>query len=66
MYQKALHRVRTDQRVLTPELLAYWLQQLAHSGALAPRIAQTTIQHLPLQRFVKIVIPTFPCKSFRP
>ncbi len=56
MYQKALHRVRTGAD-LSPGFLLYFLRHLAGSGALAPRIAQTTIQHLPLERFREIIVP---------
>ncbi len=42
------------------DLLQYWIRHLAGSAALSPRITQTTIQHLPLERFVEVEIPLPP------
>ncbi len=60
MYQKALHRVRPHGDAISTTLLRYWLEHLALSGRLAPKIAQTTIQHLPLERFEAVEIPLPP------
>lgn len=59
-YQKALHRVRPKEGKIRVELLQYWLEHLAKTGALASKIAQTTIQHLPLERIVQIEVPVPP------
>lgn len=65
MYQKALHRVRPGPAI-SADLLQYWLRHMALSGALAPKIAQTTIQHLPLERFVAVEVPVPPtCEQRR-
>lgn len=60
MYQKALHRVRPNAEAASPHLLRYWLEHLAASGQLAPKIAQTTIQHLPLERIRALDMPLPP------
>jgi len=62
-YQKALHRVRPRSGALSPQLLQYWLWHLALNGDLLSKIAQTTIQHLPLERFVDLTIPVPPFRE---
>jgi len=59
-YQKALHRVRPFKNSVDVSLLQYWIRHLADSGALIGRIAQTTIQHLPLERFRAVSVPIPP------
>lgn len=60
MYQKALHRVRPYGNAFSPSLMGYWFEHLAGSGGLASKIAQTTIQHLPLERIRALELPLPP------
>lgn len=62
-YQKALHRVRPRTTDVSPMLLRYWLEYLAMSGKLVGKIAQTTIQHLPLERFEAVEFPLPPSRE---
>jgi type I restriction enzyme S subunit len=62
-YQKALHRLRPKAGTIRAELLQYWFEHLATTGALASKIAQTTIQHLPLERIVQVEVPVPPARQ---
>jgi len=64
-YQKALHRVRPRCKGVSTALLRYWLEYLAGAGLLVEKIAQTTIQHLPLARFQTISLPLPPAAEQR-
>lgn len=45
-YQKALHRVRVDESVATPNYIAFWFFVAAQSGKLSDFISEVTIAHL--------------------
>ena len=55
MYQKALHRVRCSPSV-SPYFLAYWFRRFTSTRAVASRVSQTTIAHLPLEEMRELVL----------
>ncbi|WP_343732641.1 restriction endonuclease subunit S [Duganella sp.] len=55
-YQKALHRLRA-KRGYSHELMAAVLEQCARSGRLQDYVTQTSIAHLPKEKFVVLPIP---------
>lgn len=55
-YQKALHRLRA-KRGYSHEFMAAVLEQLARNGKLQDYITQTSIAHLPKEKFVALPIP---------
>lgn len=59
MYQKALHRVRPKDGVANSSFLQFCLQHYVASGTVIPRLSETTIQHLPLEKIreLKILLP---------
>ena len=52
--------MRSASKDISTALLRYWLEHLAKAGLLVEKIAQTTIQHLPLERFQAIEFPISP------
>ncbi|MEO6546174.1 MAG: restriction endonuclease subunit S [Nitrospiraceae bacterium] len=61
-YQKALHRLR-PKRGYNVTLMLYVLQRLASTGVLLNFVTQTSIAHLPKNKFEKIPIPLLPTKA---
>lgn len=61
MYQKALHRVRPIVELSNSYFLQFCLQHYVASGTVIPRLSETTIQHLPLEKIreLKILLPPF-------
>lgn len=55
-YQKALHRLRA-KRGYSQRLLMYMLQELANTGQLQNFVTQTSIAHLPKDKFEAVPIP---------
>lgn len=55
-YQKALHRLRA-KRGYSHEFMASLLEQFARSGKLQDYVTQTSIAHLPKEKFVALPIP---------
>lgn len=55
-YQKALHRVRGNERVLNNRFLMYWLYLTYHSGKLKRYFTGSTIHHLPTEALSNIEI----------
>ncbi len=55
-YQKALHRLR-PRKAYSPELLVSVLKYLADEGALSNFVTQTSIAHLPKDKFETVPIP---------
>ncbi|RMD00150.1 restriction endonuclease subunit S [Aquitalea palustris] len=55
-YQKALHRLR-PLRGFEPKLMVAILQLWARRGMLANFVTQTSIAHLPKEKFVEVPIP---------
>ncbi|MCK6404285.1 MAG: restriction endonuclease subunit S [Sphaerotilus natans subsp. sulfidivorans] len=55
-YQKALHRLRA-KRGYSHDLMAAVLEQFARSGKLQNYVTQTSIAHLPKEKFVALPIP---------
>lgn len=61
-YQKALHRLRPI-RGFNVQLMLNILQRLASSGFLLNFVTQTSIAHLPKDKFEKVPIPLPPTKA---
>lgn len=55
-YQKALHRLRA-KRGYSHEFMAALMEQFARSGKLQDYVTQTSIAHLPKEKFVALLIP---------
>ncbi|MDF3822437.1 restriction endonuclease subunit S [Leptospira sp. 96542] len=55
-YQKALHRLRA-KRGYSQEFMAAVLEQFARGGMLQNYVTQTSIAHLPKEKFVALPIP---------
>ncbi len=55
-YQKALHRLRA-KRGYSHEFMAFLLEQFARSGKLQDYVTQTSIAHLPKEKFIALPIP---------
>ena len=64
-YQKALHRLR-PLRGFDSTLMVAILRHLAHGGVLANYVTQTSIAHLPREKFVKVPIPLPPSPNNAP
>lgn len=58
-YQKALHRLR-PKRGYEPRLLLAVLQEHVRNGVLADFVTQTSIAHLPREKFLQVPIPCPP------
>lgn len=58
-YQKALHRLRPN-RGFDPSLLVAFLQRWNDTGAFANYVTQTSIAHLPREKFVTMPLPVPP------
>ncbi len=61
-YQKALHRLRSIRGYNVP-LMLYMLQRLALKGFLLNFVTQTSIAHLPKDKFETVPIPLPPTKA---
>ena len=61
-YQKALHRLRPI-RGYNVQLMLNVLQRLASIGFLTNLVTQTSIAHLPKDKFEKVPIPLPPTKA---
>jgi len=61
-YQKALHRLRPI-RSYNVQLMLNMLQRLASTGFLLNFVTQTSIAHLPKDKFEKVPIPIPPTKA---
>lgn len=60
MYQKALHRIRPYGGLVLPQYLQFCLWNYAANSLVIPRASQTTIQHLPRERMLELLIPIAP------
>jgi len=60
MYQKALHRVRPIANTVDPRLLQYFFKRFIDSGSVIERRSETTIQHLPMEKMVRVPVPLPP------
>lgn len=59
-FQKALHRVRCNQRIVVPEYMAWWFRyNCDHKGFAAIEGAKATIAHLPGAKLkvLKVTVP---------
>jgi type I restriction enzyme, S subunit len=63
-YQKALHRLR-PLREFDPRLMVAILSQWAERGLLANYVTQTSIAHLPREKFLEVPIPRPPMDEQR-
>jgi type I restriction enzyme S subunit len=63
-YQKALHRLR-PKRGYNVALMLNILQRLASTGSLQNFVTQTSIAHLPKDKFERVLIPIPPTKAER-
>ncbi len=61
-YQKAVHRVRFKVPY-EPSLIIYYLQHLSESGQLRGLLSGTTIKHLTLDSFRKLIVPVPPVEE---
>jgi type I restriction enzyme S subunit len=64
-YQKALHRVRCDPRLLDPDFLVYALWAAALTGEFAGENSKSTIAHLPAVRLSALPLPLPPVADQR-
>ena len=60
MYQKALHRIRPHGGHVLPRYLQFCLWNYVANGLVLPRPSETTIQHLPLEKMLEVLIPVPP------
>ncbi|MES2027047.1 MAG: restriction endonuclease subunit S [Pseudomonadota bacterium] len=61
-FQKALHRLRPI-RGFDPKLMAAFLKQWSERGVLANYVTQTSIAHLPREKFLQIPLPVPPASE---
>jgi len=59
-YQKALHRVRVDKKLLTPEYVQEYLYWMAKLGGLSASVSEVTFSHLTADKLAKLPIPIPP------
>jgi len=59
-YQKALHRVRVDQQVVTPEYLQEYFFWMAKLGGLVSSTNEVTFKHLTAEKMNKLKVPLAP------
>lgn len=60
MFQKALHRVRPIGGVIDSRLLQYCFKHFIESGTVIERRSETTIQHLPREKMIRVPLPLPP------
>ena len=63
--QKALHRVRTDLKVLDNRFLFYWFLLAGKTGELEQYFTGATIKHMPGQKLKEVKIPLPPIEVQR-
>ncbi len=63
-YQKALHRLR-PLRGFNSELMAAFLRRWSDCGLLANYVTQTSIAHLPREKFLEVPVPVPPLPEQR-
>jgi type I restriction enzyme S subunit len=61
-YQKALHRLR-PLRGFDPRVMAVFLRSWSDGGLLQNHVTQTSIAHLPREKFMKVPLPVPPAKE---
>ena len=54
--QKALHRIRVNEKLAYPYYIYYYLTSLVQSGAVEPFFTGSTIKHLPRERLISLEI----------
>jgi len=59
-FQKAIHRVRVDADVLTPEYLYYYMRNMAARGGFARLTSSSTIAHLTGVKLRRLPLPLPP------
>jgi len=59
-YQKALHRVRLDQQLVTPEYLQEYFFWMAKLGGLVNSTNEVTFKHLTAEKMNKLNVPLAP------
>ena len=60
IFQKAIHRVRVDPKLLLPEWLAFCLRHQSNTGEIEDFFTGTTIKHLTGVSLAKLLIPVPP------
>jgi len=60
MIQKALHRVRPRSGAIDARFLQYCFRRFIDAGTVFERRSETTIQHLPREKMVRVPIPVAP------
>ena len=61
-YQKALHRLR-PLRGFDPRVMAAFLRRWSDGGLLANYVTQTSIAHLPREKFIEVPLPVPPASE---
>ena len=60
LFQKALHRVRPIATRLRPVYLRYYMEYEVAARRVLPRLSETTIQHLTLEKMKRLPVPAPP------
>jgi type I restriction enzyme S subunit len=60
LFQKALHRVRPITTRLRPVYLRYYMEYEVAARRVLPRLSETTIQHLTLEKMKRLPVPAPP------
>ncbi|NLQ16860.1 hypothetical protein HGG82_04395 [Marinomonas sp. M1K-6] len=59
-YQKALHRIRPDLKVLTPEYVQEYFYWMSNRGGLSDSVSEVTFSHLTAEKLKELRIPIPP------
>jgi type I restriction enzyme S subunit len=65
MIQKALHRVRPRAGALDARFLQYFFRRFIVAGTVIERRSETTIQHLPREKMLRVPVPVAPLPEQR-
>lgn len=60
MIQKALHRVRPRDGAVDARFLQYFFKRFIDAGTVIERRSETTIQHLPREKMLRVPVPLAP------
>lgn len=61
-YQKALHRVRLNNKLTTPEYIQEYFYWMAERGGLSSSVNEVTFKHLTAEKMNKLLVPVPPLK----
>lgn len=65
MIQKALHRVRPRDGAVDARFLQYFFKRFIDAGTAIERRSETTIQHLPREKMLRVHVPVAPVSEQR-